>query len=98
VQAALQQEFSHQALADGTLGFFHADHWTFGQAVYQSQVIARAMAVPGVARVEVSRFRRRGADCDVDPIPVGPLEIIQVHNDPDDPSKGIIRFQLLSRL
>jgi hypothetical protein len=98
VHAALQQVFGHQVLPDGTLGFFHADHWTFGQAVYQSQVIARAMAVPGVARVEVSRFRRRGADCDVDPIPVGRLEIIQVHNDPDDPSKGTITFQLSSRL
>ena len=98
VQAALQQVFGHQALPDGTPGFFHADKWTFGQAVYQSQVIARAMAVPGVARVEVARFRRRGADRDVDPIPVGPLEIIQVHNDPDDASKGTIRFQLPSRL
>jgi hypothetical protein len=94
VHAALQQVFSHQVLPDGTPGFFHADNWTFGQAVYQSQVIAAAMAVPGVARVEVSRFRRWGAERDVvDPIRVGSLEIIQVCNDPDDPAKGAISFQ-----
>jgi hypothetical protein len=92
VRAALHEAFSDRTLPDEKVGFFHPDHWTFGQPVYQSQVIARAMAVPGVAQVEVRRFRRRGADRDDDPILVGPLEIVRLHNDPSDPGQGTIKF------
>jgi hypothetical protein len=88
VRAALQQVFS-----DREDGFFYADRWTFGQAVYQSQVIARAMAVPGVAQVVVEKFRRQGADQDEDPISVGPLEIIRLRCDPRDPLLVTLKFE-----
>jgi hypothetical protein len=91
---ALQKTFSSErTLPDEKVGFFHPDCWTFGQAVYQSQVIARAMDVPGVARVAVDTFRRIGAaEKKDDPIPVGSLEIVRLHNDPGDPSQGTIKF------
>jgi predicted phage baseplate assembly protein len=94
VGANLGRAFGDGDLPGGGRGFFHPDNWTFGQALYQSPVIARAMAVPGVARVEVCRFCRRGARRRDDPISVGPLEIIQVRNDPDDDSLGTIQFKL----
>lgn len=91
VNAALHQAFSDRERPGEKPGFFHTDGWTFGQAVYRSQVIAQAMAVPGVARVEVCKFRRRDADRDDDPIRVGPLEIVRLHN---TPSQGTIEFTL----
>jgi predicted phage baseplate assembly protein len=94
VVAALDEAFSDRRLSDERVGFFHAARWTFGQSVHQSQVIARAMAVPGVAHVKVNKFRRRGADHDDDPIPIGTLEIVRLHNDPDDPVWGSIGFKL----
>jgi hypothetical protein len=94
VGAALRQSFSDCKLPGDKAGFFHPARWTFGQVVYQSQVIARAMAVPGVARVEVSRFRRMGAAHDDDPIPVGSLEIVRLHSEAGDLSQGGIEFTL----
>jgi hypothetical protein len=94
VRANLGRAFGDARAPGGRRGFFRADTWTFGQALHQSQVIARAMAVPGVARAEIGVFRRMGADQDSDPIAVGPLEIIQVRNDPANPLLGAIKFTL----
>jgi predicted phage baseplate assembly protein len=93
VLAALHEAFSDRRLPDEKTGFFHPSRWTFGQAVYESQVIAQAMAVPGVARVEVRTFRRRGSS-NANPIGMGLLEVVRLHNDPEDPSQGIIEFTL----
>ncbi|NOK34655.1 putative baseplate assembly protein [Corallococcus exercitus] len=73
VRKGLLESFSNTVLADGTRGFFHPDRWTFGQAVLLSQLIATAMAVPGVGWVDFTdnsgefptpararRFRRWG--------------------------------------
>lgn len=51
LDAVLQQEFSDGFTPDGRPGFFHPDRWTFGQPLYASQLIGRALAVPGVERV-----------------------------------------------
>ncbi|HKQ31544.1 MAG TPA: hypothetical protein VJS66_09680 [Burkholderiales bacterium] len=59
LDAVLQQEFSDGYTADGRQGFFHPDRWTFGQPLYASQLIGRALAVPGVERVlsvSIKRF------------------------------------------
>ncbi|MFP2930348.1 putative baseplate assembly protein [Pyxidicoccus sp. 3LG] len=52
VRKALQEAFSNTVLNDGTRGFFHPDRWSFGQPVLLSQLIATAMAVPGVSWVD----------------------------------------------
>ena len=63
VRQALLDAFSNRDLPDGSRGFFHPDNFTFGQPVYLSQVIARAMDVPGVRSVmSVDRFQRYGED------------------------------------
>ncbi|HEV7886874.1 MAG TPA: putative baseplate assembly protein, partial [Acidimicrobiales bacterium] len=59
VKAALLDELSDRVLADGRLGFFHPDRWTFGDALYVSSILAAAHAVPGVESAEVTRLRRQ---------------------------------------
>jgi hypothetical protein len=44
----------------GRPGFFHPDGFTFGTPLYLSAVVARAMAVAGVASVDIRRFQRWG--------------------------------------
>lgn len=58
LDAVLQQEFSDGYTPDGRLGFFHPDRWTFGQPLYASQLIGRALAVPGVERAVSVSVRR----------------------------------------
>ncbi len=92
VRKMMTAAFSNRVQPDGTDGFFNPAHFTFGKVVYRSQVIQRAMQVPGVARVDVVRFRRMDSTLDVESIPVGPLEIIRLDNDPNNASQGKLVF------
>jgi hypothetical protein len=103
VHEALLETFSNRELLDGRRGFFHPDNFTFGQSVFLSAVIARAMAVPGVRWVDLddsdnrpNRFRRWGelarGEIDKGRIDVGRLEIIRLDNDPSRPENGKIEF------
>lgn len=58
LRAELEQEFSDGYTPDGRRGFFHPDLWTFGQPLYASQIIGRALAVQGVDRVLLLSMRR----------------------------------------
>jgi hypothetical protein len=58
LDVVLQQEFCDGFTADGRPGFFHPDRWSFGQPLYASQLIGRALAVPGVERVLSVSIRR----------------------------------------
>lgn len=58
LDAELQQEFSDAYAATGHPGFFHPDSWTFGQPLYASQLIGRALSVTGVERVLFVSIRR----------------------------------------
>jgi hypothetical protein len=58
LDAVLQQEFSDGYTPDGRPGFFHPDSWTFGQPLYASQLIGRALAVPGTAHMLALSIRR----------------------------------------
>jgi hypothetical protein len=58
LRMTLEMEFSDGWTADGRRGFFHPDQWTFGQALYASQIIGRGLAVPGVDRVLSLSMRR----------------------------------------
>lgn len=98
VLAALHRVFSRQEFADGTRGFFHPDNFTFGQSLYLSRVCAAAMAVTGVASVELKKFQRWGlpANHELDNalIPAAPLEILRLDNDRNFPENGKIEFEL----
>jgi hypothetical protein len=54
----LSTEFSETYTVDGRTGFFHPDLWTFGQTIHASQVIGRALSVPGIERVLLLSMRR----------------------------------------
>lgn len=94
VERALRLAFS----AVEPSGFFAADRFTFGQPVFLSEVIARAAAVPGVARLDVLRFERwsqpaRG-EIAAGRIQPEPLEIVRAESEAGAPQLGGIEFQL----
>lgn len=103
VKADLLKVFSNANLSDGRRGFFHPDNFTFGQPLYLSQMIARAMDVPGVQWVDAedvpgkpNRFRRWGqaanGEFEAGKIAFGRLEIARLDNDPSLPENGKIDF------
>ncbi len=99
VKQALLDAFGNRDLPDGSRGFFHPDNFTFGQPVYLSQVIARAMAVPGVLSVmSVDRFQRYGDDPHGEIgqgfLPIHRLEIARLDNDPSAQENGRLAFTL----
>lgn len=82
----------------GQHGFFHADRVTFGQRLVLSAIVAAVQAVPGVQDVEVRRLERlyqgdQGELGDGE-LPVGPLEIIRLENDPSMPEHGLIELEI----
>ena len=98
VKAALLERFSARCLADGTRGFFHVDALTFGNAISIGRLVAAAQGVPGVESVTVTRLERlfEGPHRELGEgvLPIGPLEIARLDNDPSFPENGRIRFEL----
>jgi len=97
VVAELSSVFSSRSHPDGSRGFFHPDHFTFGQPVLLSALYAKAQAVAGVRHIDVSVLRRQGSLVDEvvpadDVFEVGALEIIQLENDPNYPDRGELRI------
>jgi hypothetical protein len=98
VRSALQDVFSAGVRANGELGFFHPDNFTFGQPVYASRIYEAAMSVDGVQSVDLMRFHRWG-EAPQDEIARGRLmpnaeEIIRLNNDPNFPERGKFDCQL----
>ena len=98
VKRGLLAAFSHRDLPDGRRGFFHPDNFTFGQAVFLSQLYRVAMQQPGVASVEVKRLQRWGrlANQEIENGLLKPaaLEIVQLDNDRNFPENGKLEFDL----
>ncbi|MFB2894815.1 putative baseplate assembly protein [Aerosakkonemataceae cyanobacterium BLCC-F50] len=98
VKKALLDAFSNRVLANGQLGFFSSDRFTFGESVYLSQVIAAAVQVPGVESVKIDRFQRWGEpsnrELEIGKIQFEPLEIARLDNIPNTPENGRIEFNL----
>ena len=106
VQEALLETFSNADLPDGRRAIFHPDHFTFGQPVYLSGLLASAMDVPGVSWINLddrrTRFGRRGQTSrgalDEGLIAIERLEIARLDNDVNAPEKGKIEFYMLGGL
>ncbi|HEV7405919.1 MAG TPA: putative baseplate assembly protein [Chthoniobacteraceae bacterium] len=98
VEAALRDLFSERRLPGGALGFFHPDRLTFGSSIFLSQILAAAQAVPGVASVSALEFQRLGeppnGEIAEGVLPIAPLEIAQLDNDPNYPERGLFKLQL----
>ena len=96
IRFLLAQEFSEGYTPDGRRAFFHPDRWTFGQALYASQILGRVQAVQGVDHViSVAMKRWNAVGSAADAIThLRPNEIIQVRNDPDQQEAGTITFDI----
>ncbi len=111
VEAALLRTFGSGLLSDGTPAFFHPDRFTFGQSVYLSALLARAMQVPGVRWLDATptdpaasvehRFKRLWAPDDGSlangRVDVGDFEIARCDSDPNAPEHGQVRFYVRHR-
>lgn len=98
VKAELLEIFSNRQLADGRLGLFHVDRLSFGDDIYLSTLVAEAQNVQGVESVEVIKLQRlyEPVDSEIENgvLPLGPLEIARLDNDPSFPENGRIRFDM----
>jgi hypothetical protein len=98
VKAALLAAFSNGILPDGTHGFFHPDKLNFGNSIPVSAIVAAAQAVPGVMSVTVNTLERLGEDSraalDLGVLLIGPMEIAQLDNDPNNPEHGTLAFTM----
>ena len=103
VKAALLDVFSNRVLPTGRtpsgLGFFHPDNLTFGEGIYLSKIVAAAQAVPGVESVQVTRLQRQfeapNDELANGVLPLGPLEVARLNNDPSFPEHGRLELELL---
>lgn len=99
VEQALLNIFNSGRRADGSLGLFHADNFSFGQTIYLSPIYAAARQVRGVSSVQITRFTRQGDD-DQKPLSdgfmsLGKLEIARLDNDPNFPEHGVLKLTML---
>lgn len=92
----LQAVLSDAVLADGRLGLFHPDRFTFGQPVYLSSILAAVHSVAGVDSVDVVVFQRRhepwSSGIETGVIPMGRLEIARLDDDPSFPERGVLEL------
>lgn len=102
VKKSLLQVFGNGEGIDGKQGFFHPDNFTFGQALYLSAIYKEAMAIAGVASVEIIQFKRwtknQGMEIKDGILKPGELEILRLDNDPNFPENGRIEFIMLGGL
>lgn len=105
VRAELLQKLGPGRLASGSVGFFHPDNFSFGEPVYLSHLLARAMKVPGVAWIDIAadagvlhRFQRLGepdrGELENGAIIIGPRQIIRLDNDPVAPYNGRLQLHM----
>ena len=92
VKATLGDLFSNRVLADGRKGFFHPDNMSFGDGIHLSRLVAIAQSVAGVESVAVRKFERLyegpAGEIESGVLPLGPLEVPQMENDPSFPERG----------
>ena len=98
VKAVLLDLFSNRVLPNGKLGFFHPDKLTFGKGITLSELVAAAQAVPGVESVKVDELQRqfepRNGEIKRGFLPLGPLEIARLDNDPSFPEHGLLTLKM----
>jgi hypothetical protein len=101
VEQRLREAFTSGLRRDGGRGFFHPDRFTFGQPLRLSDVVAAAMAVDGLAWVELTRFARAGASAfdaaaslEAGELAMAPRELLRCDSDVNNPEAGHIEITL----
>lgn len=96
VKVELLNKFSNKVLPDGSRGFFHPDNLTLGQSIRLSNLYAEAQRIPGVESVNITKFQRLFQEpqneIDNGLLPINPLEIARLDNDPNFPENGRLEF------
>ena len=95
----LQSALGNEQGVDGVEGFFHADHWTFGQGVPLSSLYAAIGRVQGIECAEVTKFKRlrkpQGDELANGEIPMQWDEIARLDNDRNFPERGRLDLELV---
>ena len=96
VQAALLSALSASQSAEGTLGFFHPDNFTFGMPLERSALEAAIQSTYGVAGVASILYRQRGVMRDYDNLPdtvlISDNAILRMDSDPNNPERGSLHI------
>jgi Baseplate J-like protein len=98
VRALIEDELSDGYAADGQLGLFHPDGWTFGQPLHRSVIEGRLHAIAAVEHVISISMRRfdqstPGAP-DASVLEMAFDEVLLLANDPDHLQRGRLRLQV----
>jgi hypothetical protein len=92
VKPSYAQHAVRRKVADAVEELYRFGRPSFGEAVYLSTLMARAMDVPGVDDVKVEEFRRFGrpplGEIEAGRIDIGPIEIALLDNPVDAASHG----------
>jgi hypothetical protein len=92
VEASLLQVLGSRVLPNGLKGVFYPDSFTFGQTVYLSPIYAAARKVAGVESISATVFEPQGIKTTsylaAGEIPIGPLQVARLENDPSFPDHG----------
>jgi hypothetical protein len=87
---------SSRILPSGRRGFFHPDHFTFGQPVYLSRLYEAVEKVEGVDSAVVKTFRRYGqtdnGELAKGVMPIDAWEIARCENDPNFMEHGVLKL------
>lgn len=94
VHQAVKAALGGGLLEDGRAAFFHPDAMAFGQSFYRSQIIRAAMAVDGVAQVEIVKFGRLDDSRSQDPVRMKALEIARLDADAGHVEHGRLRIDM----
>ena len=106
VELAVREALTTGIRVNGLPGFFHPDRFTFGQPLFLSRLYAAVADVDGVDAVVALRFSRLTDDepegggpvsdtnLERGAIPIGPLEIIRLDDDPDFPENGLLSLTM----
>lgn len=94
VSPVVIQAFSDGYTTDGAPAFFNPSQWTFGQALYASQIEGVLQGIEGVEHVISIQMQNWWSpwirSCEV--MTVAPNQIIEVQSDPSEIENGWIEF------
>lgn len=98
VKAALLDRLSSRRQRNGRPGFFHPDNLSFGEGIALSSLVAAVQAVPGVESVTVKTLQRLDEPSrqaiEEGILPLGPLEVARLDNDPNMPENGRLTLEM----
>jgi uncharacterized protein YbjT (DUF2867 family) len=94
VSPVVIQAFSDGYTAEGASAFFNPDNWTFGQALYASQIEGVLQGIEGVEHVISISIQQWWSPWiqSSEVMTVAPNQIIEVQSDPSEIEKGWIDF------